>query len=81
MSLQDLRRLGRPAVTEGTLRIDQDRCQGHAICYLLAPDLFEVDDEGRGSVIRETMKSDDDQAQAAVAIDRCPERAISMRSV
>ena len=67
-------------MTEGTLRIDPDRCQGHAICYLLAPDLFEVDDEGRGSVYRAVMRSDDDQAQAAVAIDRCPERAISMRS-
>jgi ferredoxin len=67
-------------VTEGTLRIDADRCQGHAICYLLAPDLFEVDDEGRGSVTRAAMESDDDQAQAAVAVDRCPERAISLRS-
>jgi ferredoxin len=67
-------------VTEATLRIDPDRCQGHAICYLLAPDLFEVDDEGRGSVIQASMKNDDDQAQAAVAIDRCPERAISLRS-
>jgi ferredoxin len=67
-------------VTDVTLRIDSGLCQGHAICYLLAPDLFEVDDEGRGSVIRDTMKSDDDQAQAAVAVDRCPERAISLRS-
>jgi ferredoxin len=67
-------------VTKGTLRIDSDRCQGHAICYLLAPDLFEVDDEGRGSVTRAAIASDDDQAQAAVAVDRCPERAISLRS-
>jgi ferredoxin len=67
-------------VAEETLRIDPERCQGHAICYLLAPDLFEVDDEGRGSVTRAGLKSDDDQAQAAVAIDRCPERAISLRS-
>ena len=66
-------------MTEPTLRIDAGRCQGHAICYLLAPDLFEVDDEGRGSVIRDTMKSDGDQEQAAIAIDRCPERAISLR--
>ena len=67
-------------MTDATLAIDSDRCQGHAICYLLAPDLFEVDDEGRGSVTRDAMESDDDQAQAAVAIDRCPERAISLRS-
>jgi ferredoxin len=65
-------------VADRTLRIDSDRCQGHAICYLLAPGLFEVDDEGRGSVIRDTM-NDDDQTQAAVAIDRCPEGAIALR--
>jgi ferredoxin len=67
-------------VTEPTLRIDADRCQGHAICYLLVPDLFEVDEDGRGSVIRDTMRSDGDQEQAAIAIDRCPEHAISLRS-
>ena len=67
-------------MTEPTLRIDADRCQGHAICYLLVPGLFEVDEEGRGSVIRDTMRSDGDQEQAAMAIDRCPERAISLRS-
>ena len=80
MSVRSLYGQRRSAVADRTLRIDSDRCQGHAICYLLAPDLFEVDDEGRGSVIRDTMKSDDDQAQAAVAVDRCPERAISLRS-
>jgi ferredoxin len=67
-------------VTEQTLRIDPDLCQGHAICFLLAPDLFEVDDEGRGSVVRPSIKNDDDEAQALVAVDRCPERAISLRS-
>ena len=67
-------------MTEPTLRIDAGRCQGHAICYLLVPELFEVDEDGRGSVIRDTMMSDGDQEQAAIAIDRCPERAISLRS-
>jgi ferredoxin len=67
-------------VNEQTLRIDPDLCQGHATCFLLAPDLFEVDDEGRGSVVRSAIKSDDDAAQALVAVDRCPEGAISLRS-
>jgi ferredoxin len=68
------------AVTERTLLIDPDRCQGHATCFLLAPDLFEVDDEGRGSVTRPSINNDDDETQALVAVDRCPEGAISLRS-
>jgi ferredoxin len=67
-------------VTERTLLIDPDRCQGHATCFLLAPGLFEVDDEGRGSVTRPFVNNDDDEAQALLAIDRCPEGAISLRS-
>ena len=67
-------------MTERTLLIDPDRCQGHATCFLLAPDLFEVDDEGRGSVTRPSISTDDDKAQALVAVDRCPEGAISLRS-
>jgi ferredoxin len=66
-------------VTERTLLIDPDRCQGHATCFLLAPDLFEVDNEGRGSVTRPSINNDD-EAQALVAVDRCPEGAISLRS-
>jgi ferredoxin len=66
-------------MTDRTLQIDPGRCQGHAICFLLAPGLFEVDDEGRGSVVRPVIGNDDDQAQALVTVDRCPERAISLR--
>ena len=28
------------------IRYDRDACQGHNRCYLLAPELFDVDDEG-----------------------------------
>lgn len=57
------------------LEIDGDRCQGHAMCYLLAPDLFDVDDEGRGRVVGPDVPDGLEQ-QARVAEDRCPERAI-----
>jgi ferredoxin len=50
-----------PAVRSGVLaapggvpvkiRIDPDKCQGHARCYGLAPELFDVDDYGQASVI------------------------------
>jgi len=33
------------------LRVDPDKCQGHARCYGLAPEIFDVDDYGQSSVI------------------------------
>jgi ferredoxin len=59
-----------------TLAIDTTRCQGHAICYLVAPELFEVDEEGRGSVIDANVPPALEE-KARVAAQRCPERAVS----
>lgn len=67
-------------MADRTLQIDPGRCQGHAICFLLAPDLFEVDDEGRGLVVQPSIKTDDQEAHALVAVDRCPERAVRLGS-
>jgi|HubBroStandDraft_2_1064218.scaffolds.fasta_scaffold274943_2 ferredoxin len=67
-------------MSDRALHIDEDRCQGHAMCFVLAPGLFEVDDEGRGTVSG-TVIGHDDEARAQVAIARCPERAISLRPV
>jgi ferredoxin len=50
------------------------------MCYLLAPDLFEVDDEGRGAVLRARVGTGDEEKQALMAVDRCPERAIRLWS-
>jgi ferredoxin len=50
------------------------------MCYLLAPELFEVDDDGRGSVV--DPKIDERRvAGARIAVDRCPERAVSLSEV
>jgi ferredoxin len=59
------------------IRIDPDRCQGHARCYALAPELFAVDDYGQASVIvDEVPPALEDRAGLAVA--NCPEYAIEL---
>jgi ferredoxin len=58
------------------LEIDGTRCQGHAICYLVAPELFGVDDEGRGSVL-DPHPGAELAEKARIAVQRCPERAIN----
>ena len=30
------------------VRVDRERCQGHARCFALAPELFELDEFGNG---------------------------------
>ena len=57
------------------VRIDPNRCTGHAKCWAAVPELFEVDDEGFGFVILDVVPAElEDRARAA--IQNCPERAI-----
>ena len=57
---------------------DREACQGHNHCYMLAPDLFDTDDEGyeillvKGGVPAELAK------KARLAADNCPEFAIEI---
>jgi ferredoxin len=59
------------------IEIDEDRCTGHGRCYSLAPDLFDCDDRGYGTVIEPVVGAGlEDQARTAAA--NCPERAITV---
>jgi ferredoxin len=65
------------------IRIIEERCQGHARCAALVPDVFDVDHEGYGRVrpVGETVAEGDEQARerAQLAIDNCPEQAIVLQ--
>jgi ferredoxin len=58
------------------IRVDPDRCQGHARCYGLAPELFEVDDYGLSTVRGDGTVPPELEERARRAIDNCPEYAI-----
>jgi ferredoxin len=58
------------------IRVDPDRCQGHARCYALAPELFSVDDYGQSSVIGDGTVPAELEDKARLAIANCPESAI-----
>ena len=59
------------------IRVDADRCQGHNRCYALAPGLFEVDDYGLSCAVNDGRVPVALQGKARLAIDNCPEFAIS----
>jgi ferredoxin len=61
------------------VRVDGEKCQGHARCYALAPEIFDVDEYGQSSVIvDEVPEGLEDKARLAVA--NCPEYAIEIVS-
>jgi len=59
------------------IAIDSSRCQGHARCYALVPELFSVDDYGTSSVLGDGNVAPDLEERARLAIANCPEFAIS----
>ncbi len=62
------------------MRINYDReaCQGHNRCYLLTPEVFDVDDEGYAILRIEGEVPADLEEKARLAADNCPEYAITI---
>jgi ferredoxin len=57
--------------------VDQARCTSLGICESLAPDFFEVDDEGVLQVLRSDVPADQ-QALVEQAVAGCPTAALSV---
>ncbi|MGI8329383.1 ferredoxin [Actinomadura scrupuli] len=60
------------------VRVDSERCQGHTLCAIVAPEVFEPSEiDGHSSVIDENVPADL-EAKVSEAVNSCPERAISI---
>lgn len=57
--------------------IDSTICQGHARCHALCPEVFDVDELGRGVVIVDEVPENLIDLSRLAAED-CPERAIAV---
>ena len=56
--------------------VDPERCQGHTLCSMIAPDSFRLSDvDGSSSAIDEVVPADR-EAQVREAAQSCPEQAI-----
>jgi len=58
------------------IRVDPDKCQGHARCIGIAPQLFESDDYGLATVVGDGTVPAELEGAARLAIANCPEYAI-----
>ncbi len=60
------------------VRVDPDRCQGHTLCAMRAPDLFELSEiDGHSSAVAGDVPAGL-EAGALEAARSCPEQAISL---
>ncbi len=59
---------------------DREKCVGHNRCHLLAPELFDVDDEGYAVLLVEGDLPSELVDKAELAADNCPEFAITLES-
>jgi ferredoxin len=57
--------------------VDPDKCQGHARCWEICPEVFDLDDEGHAFAIVDEVPSAV-EAKATEAALNCPERAITV---
>jgi len=60
------------------VRVDGERCQGHTLCAMTAPAIFELDEiDGHASVANEEVPADQEE-NVGEAAHSCPEQAISI---
>jgi ferredoxin len=60
------------------VKVDRERCQGHARCAALAPELFALDELGNAQEIGDGSVPAGLEAKAYLARSNCPELAIEI---
>ena len=60
------------------IRVDPDKCQGHTLCVMRAPGLFQLSEiDGHSSATAGEVPADQ-EADALEAVRSCPEQAITV---
>src|SRR3977135_3609021 len=60
------------------LHVDQDKCQGHARCKSLAPELFDLDEFGNAHEVGDGLVPAGLEDKAWLAKSNCPEIGIEV---
>ena len=60
------------------VHVDPEKCQGHTLCAMRAPDVFELSEiDGHSSPVAEEIPADR-EGEALEAARSCPEQAITV---
>lgn len=60
------------------LTVDRKACAGHGLCYSVAPDIIDADDQG-DPLISDDPIPEDQVEFAENAVEACPERALALQ--
>ena len=61
------------------VQVDQERCQGHTLCAMIAPEVFQLDDvDGHSTPLIDGEIPAELEEKAREACRSCPEQAISI---
>jgi ferredoxin len=60
---------------------DHEKCQGYANCMLVAPDIWDFDEETNKAVLINEFPSEEQRAHAEESERDCPSGAISIEEV
>lgn len=71
-------------MTKFRVKVDKDLCQGHGVCVGIAPEIFEVKDQGQvydtvNLIVSEPAESLYEKAKRAEEL--CPNRVITVEEI
>ncbi|WP_080736308.1 ferredoxin [Rhodococcoides fascians] len=58
--------------------VDLEKCVGHAQCFAVAEEIYDIADDDGTCVIRRHTIAPEDEIAAKKGANACPERAISV---
>ncbi len=58
------------------IKVESEKCQGHNRCFVVASELFELDDYGYAHEVKDGVVPKELEEKARLAIANCPEQAI-----
>ena len=58
--------------------LDLDTCQGYANCVMVAPEVFDIDEEKGTAVLLQETPDDSQLAAVEEAVRQCPTEALSI---
>ncbi len=58
------------------VRVDGSKCQGHNRCYVIAPELYDLDELGNAHEKNDGIVPKELEEEARLSVLNCPERAI-----
>ncbi len=60
------------------IEVDRELCQGYANCIVAAPDVFDLDEDGRVMVLRGQVGGDSERGRLDESVRSCPVAALRL---